>query len=133
MKLIVIFAGALSMLAQQPRVSNARLETRSAAGGLEGTFRAILNAQASAAWVGYAEPIVPGERRSCCWNDGGECSLESRSGDHGVTVVPSQTVKLEGPTHLVVLLRVGNHQIGKIHTFTPECDLDAGGLPLIWL
>ncbi len=23
--------------------------------------------------------------------------------------------------------------MGKIHTFTPECDLDAGGLPLIWL
>ena len=44
-----------------------------------------------------------------------------------------KTVKLEGPTHLVVLLRVENHQTGKIRTFTPECDLDAGGLPLIWL
>jgi hypothetical protein len=48
-------------------------------------------------------------------------------------VAAPQTVKLEGPTHLVVLLRVENHQTGKIHTFSPECDLDAGGLPLIWL
>ena len=59
--------------------------------------------------------------------------MERHSGDRGVTVAEPQTVKLEGPTHLVVLLRVENHQIGKIHTFTPECDLDAGGLPLIWL
>lgn len=133
MKMAVIFASALSLLAQQPRIANARLETRAVSGGLEGTLRAILVAQAAAAWVGYAEPIVPGERRSCCWNEGGGCALEPRAGDRGVTVASPQTVKLEGPTHLVVLLRVENHETGKIRTFTPECDLDAGGLPLIWL
>ena len=133
MKLAVIFACALSLLGQQPRVSNARLETRQVSGGLEATFRAILSAQATAAWVGYAEPIVPGDRQSCCWNGAGGCTLEPHFGDQGVTVVGPQTVKLEGPTHLVVLYRVENHQTGKIHTFTPECDLDAGGLPLIWL
>jgi hypothetical protein len=133
MKSIVLLASALSLLAQQPRVSNARLETRPVTGGLEATFEAILRAQASPAWVGYAEPIIPGERQNCCWNAGGGCSLERHSGDRGVTVAEPQTVKLEGPTHLVVLLRVENHQTGKVHTFTPECDLDAGGLPLIWL
>jgi HEAT repeats len=133
MKSAAIFASALSLLAQQPRLSNARLETRPVSGGFEATFRAILNAQATPAWVGYVEPIVPGERRSCCWNDGGGCSLEPRSGNQGVTVASAQTVKLEGPTHLAVLLRVENHQTLKIHTFTLECDLDAGGLPLIWL
>src|SRR6202451_1769939 len=120
MKLIVLLAGALSLFAQQPRVSNARLETRPLTGGLEAAFQAILRAQASPAWVGYAEPIVPRDRQSC-------------SGDRGVTVAAPQTVKLEGPTHLVILLRVENHQTVKIHIFTPECDLDAGGLPLIWL
>ena len=133
MKLAVLFAGALSLFAQQPRVSNGHLEARAVTGGLETTFQAILQAQASPAWVGYAEPIIPGDRRSCCWNDGGGCSLEHHSGDQGVAAASPKTVKLEGPTHLVVLLRVENHQTGKIHTFTPECDLDAGGLPLIWL
>ena len=133
MKSAAIFASALSLLAQQPRISNARLETRPVSGGLEATFGAILNAQATAEWVGYAEPIIPGDRQSCCWDNGGGCSLERQSGDRGVTVAEPKTVKLEGPTHLVVLLRVENHQTGKIHTFTPECDLDAGGLPLIWL
>jgi len=133
MKLAVLFAGALSLFAQQPRVSNARLETRPVTGGLDVAFQAILRAQASPAWVGYAEPIIPGDRQSCCWNDGGGCALERHSNDQGVAVASPKTVKLEGPTHLVVLLRVENHQTGKIHTFTPECDLDAGGLPLIWL
>jgi hypothetical protein len=133
MKLAAIFASAVSLLAQQPRISNARLETRAVSGRLEGTFRAILNAQASAAWVGYAEPMIPGHRKSCCWDDGGGCSLERHAGDRGVTLAAPQTVKLEGPTHLVILLRVENHLTGKIRTLTPECDLDAGGLPLIWL
>jgi hypothetical protein len=111
MKFALFFAGALALFAQRPHVSNARLETRPVTGGLEAAFQAILTAQASPAWVGYAEPIVPRDRQ-ICW---------------------PQTVKLEGPTHLVILLRVENHQTVKIHTFTPECDLDAGGLPLIWL
>src|ERR1700733_11355211 len=111
MKLALFFAGALALLSQQPHVSNARLETRPVTGGLEAAFQAILKAQAAPAWVGYAEPIIPGDRQ-ICW---------------------PQTVKLEGPTHLVILLRVENRQTVKIHIFTPECDLDAGGLPLIWL
>ncbi len=133
MKLAALFATALSLLAQQPRVSNARLETRPVSGSLESTFRAIVGAQASPAWVGYAEPVIPGDRQSCCWNGQGGCLLEHHSGDDGVTVAGPQTIKLEGPTHLVVLYRVENHQTGKIHTFAPECDLDAGGLPFIWL
>jgi hypothetical protein len=132
MKLVLFFAGALSLFAQQPRISNARLEMRPVSGGLEKTFQAILGAQSSPAWIGYAEPIIPGDRRSCCWNGEG-CSLERHSEDQGVTVAAPQTVKLEGPTHLVVLYRVENHQAGKIRTLTPECDLDAGGLPFIWL
>src|ERR1700733_6275200 len=100
MKLAAIFASALSLLAQQPHVSNARLETRPVTGGLEAAFQAILRSQASPAWVGYAELIIPGDRQSCCWNDGGGCSLERHSGDRGVTVAAPQTVKLEGPTHL---------------------------------
>jgi hypothetical protein len=133
MKLALIFASAVALLAQQPRITNARLETRPVTSGLEPTFRGILSAQATAAWVGYAEPIVSGNRGGCCWNGGAGCALEHSSGDSGVTVAGPQTVKLEGPTHLVVLYRLENHQIGKIHAFTEECDLDAGGLPLIWL
>jgi hypothetical protein len=50
MKLALFFAGALALFAQQPHVSNARLETRPVTGGLEAAFQSILRAQASPAW-----------------------------------------------------------------------------------
>jgi hypothetical protein len=119
---------------QQPRVQNARVETRTVAGGLDAMLRSIINAQTAPAWVGYAVPIVPGDRQMCCWNDTGRgCFLEPSSNDRTVVVANNQTVKLEGPTELVVLYRVENRQVGKVRSFSPECELDAGGLPLIWL
>ena len=134
-KLAVLSLAVISSaLSQQPRVQNARLETRAVAGGLQATFTNIVNAQTSPAWVGYAVPIVKGDRQMCCWNDSVRgCFLEPTR-DSGVTIANgTTTVKLEGPTHLVVLFRIENRQLGKVRTFTPECELDAGGLPLVWL
>jgi hypothetical protein len=122
-------------LAQQPRVDNARMETRAVSGGLESTFRGIVAAQSAPTWIGYSVPIVAGDHQMCCWNNNVMCgcSLEPRNGDQSFTVSNNQTVKLEGPRELVVLFRVESRQTGKIRTFTPECNLDAGGLPFIWL
>ena len=94
-------------------------------------MRAILAGQSSAAWVGYAVPMVAGEHQMCCWNNNVMCgcSLEDRAHFQGVNISSNQTVKLEGPRDLVVLFRMESHQIGKIRTFTPDCGLDAGGLP----
>ena len=136
MKRAVLFLVSLAAFAQQPRVQNARLETRAVPpGGLESTFRAVLSAQSSPAWAGYTVPIVAGDRQSCCWNNNvmSGCYLEPRTGDRTVIVSTNQTVKLEGPTQLVVLFRMENREVAKIRTFTPECELDAGGLPFLWL
>ena len=129
---LALAAGPL--LAQQPQIENARLETRQLSGGLESTLRAILSAQQSAAWVGYAEPVIRNDRQLCCWNDNERgCFLEPHTGGTAAPAPANQTVKLEGPTHVVVLYRIENHQVEKVRSFTPECTLDAGGLPLIWL
>ena len=70
----------------------------------------------------------------CCWNDSVRgCFLEPSSNDRTIVVSNNQIVKLEGPTQLVVLYRVENRQVGKVRSFSPECELDAGGLPFIWL
>ena len=123
-----------SLLAQQPHVQNARMETRAVTNGLDATLRVILNAQSSPAWVGYAVPILPGDRQMCCWNNSVRgCFLEPNGNERAVVVANNQTIKLEGPTELVVLYRVENRQIGKVRSFSPECDLDGGGLPFIWL
>ena len=134
--LAVLSCLATAGLAQQPTVQNARMETRAVSGGLESTMRGILAAQSAPAWVGYAVPMVAGEHQMCCWNNNVMCgcSLEERSHGQCITVSGKQsTVKLEGPRDLVVLFRMESHQIGKIRTFTPDCGLDAGGLPFIWL
>jgi hypothetical protein len=122
------------LLAQQPRVENASFQTRQVSSGLEATLRSILTSQSSPAWVGYAVPIIPGDRQSCCWNDNQRgCFLEPHTSSQTVAIAANQLVKLEGPTHLIVLFRIDGHQVAKIRTFTPECELDAGGLPFIWL
>src|SRR5205823_3084755 len=126
---------ASAAFAQQPRIANAQLQSRSAASGLDPALQSILSAQGAPAWIGYAVPIVKGEHQMCCWNNGvmGGCTLEPRQSGNVVVVNGNRTVQLEGATQLVVLLRAEANKIGKVRVFTPECDLDAGGLPFYWL
>jgi HEAT repeat protein len=131
---IAIALAAGSVLAQQPRVENARMETHQVSGGLDATLRAIMGAQSGPAWVGYAEPMIRGDHQMCCSNDNQRgCFLEPHAAGQSVSAPPNQTVQLEGPTHLVVLYRIENHQVEKVRSFTAECTLDAGGLPFVWL
>jgi len=129
---VTLLAGAA---AAQQRIANAQMQTRSASAGLEREFRAIVNAQASPAWIGYSVPIVAGRHYSCCWNNDaccGACGLESKSGNYYQGDEP-RGVKLEGAKFVVVLFRVEQKAVGKIRTFTEDCDLDAGGLTFYWL
>ncbi len=136
--LSLVFSAAAA--AQQPHIANARLEARPAASGLEPAIQSILRAQSSPAqsnpaWIGYSVPIVAGDHQMCCWNNGvaGGCTLEPRAGDRTVVVGGNRTVQLEGSPYLTVLLRAESGAVGKVRTFTPDCDLDAGGLPFYWL
>jgi HEAT repeat protein len=136
MRLACICLAATALVAQQPRVENAKFETRQVSGSLAATMNGVLTAQASPAWVGYAVPIVKGDRQMCCSNNGYVCgcSLEGPNRNEGGGVVSGGSpVRLEGPSHLVVLYRVETHAIDKVRTFSPDCELDAGGLPFIWL
>lgn len=116
----------------QPRLQNAKLETRAVTGSLEATIHGISNTGVTA-WIAYAVPQIPGDRNMCCWNDDHQgCGLEPQSGNVVITS-PSRTVKLEGSTEFYVFYRIENKQIEKIRSFSPECDIDAGGLPFYWL
>ena len=124
--------------AEQPRVTNAKMSTRAVASGLESELHSIVQSQTGPAWIGYAVPVVPGDRTMCCCDTGrygqirGGCSLE---GDHGFNMNfnDSKQANLEGPEHLWVLLRVSERKVGRIRTFSEACELNAGGLPFIWL
>src|SRR5215467_6144686 len=107
---------AAAAFAQQPRITNAKAETRAISGGLDAAISSIQGETGSqAVWAGYETPMIParyGRRQMCCGNnyvngnlvDCGSCSLES---NHGSNVMESDgpdsragisggTVKLEG-------------------------------------
>jgi HEAT repeat protein len=126
MKLALILIAPLMFA--QPRVQNARLENRPVAGSLDATFKGIVNAQASPAWIGYSVPQIAGER-----NMGSTCVLEGNH-DGNVTIVESGgTVHLEGAPEFFVLFRVENKQVEKVRNVSMDCNIDAGGLSFFWI
>jgi hypothetical protein len=150
----IFLSSAFAVAAQTtggPQVTNAQMETRAVSGSLENTVRGISSAQTTAAWVGYTVPMIsPGDGRRimmCCGNyysdngmqNCGPCVLESSRGvnmnmnDTSGPVASGGKVKLEGPTEMYVLLRVSDHKVGRVATYTEDCQIDAGGLHFTWL
>jgi hypothetical protein len=137
MKHAALLVIAASTIGAQPRLTNAKLETRAFSGGVE-AFKTLFSAQTQPAWIGYAVPIVPGERNSCCYysSDGMSwrgCNLEPRDRLTPPPATATGPIRLEPSKELLILLRVENRQVGKVRSFTGDCELDAGGLPVIWL
>lgn len=102
---------SVTLSAQAP-ITNAKVDMRSAAQGVDRVVQAVAAAKAPA-WIGYRLAAAPGARRTC----GG---------------FPSK-VLLEPPSEFYVLARMEAGEIVRLRSFTPECDIDAGGLPLVWL
>ena len=143
--------------ARQHGISNARVATQPA-GSLPPAFRAAVAAHSEPGWVGYAVPVVDGERSMCCYDSGstwisgsvvmsdgsaccGMCTLEQSGGgtrSRSSLSSPSggstpQPIKLEGADQLVILFRVVNQQVERVRVFSEDCQLDAGGRRMTWL
>jgi hypothetical protein len=143
--IVVVGVTAAAATAQAPRITNAKMQTRSAAAGLEREMKAIVAAQVEPAWIGYAVPAAQ-DSQMCCYDNMrhgdwggccGLCRLEQPSGVYGTQSSregPAQgTVKLEAGRTMLVLFRAEQRAIGKIRTFSEDCEIDAGGLPFYWL
>ncbi|HVW12111.1 MAG TPA: HEAT repeat domain-containing protein [Bryobacteraceae bacterium] len=118
---LLLFGTAL--LAQQPTIENAKLETRP----VNGTLAAELTSLGRGPyWAGWSARIVPGQHGDVCsWYRNGNYNDSGRT--------PGAPVRLEGEIALVVLVRVENGQVGELMRSSPDCRLDAGGLPFYWL
>jgi hypothetical protein len=137
---LLAFAGAGAFA--QGRVTNARTETRAAAQGVEREIRAVA-ARGGVAWVGYRVPMVAGSRQMCCFDTitdasacCGLCRLEGGGGvsmSTGVSVPRGSRITLEASTEFLVLARVENGVVVRLRTFTPDCDVDAGNMAIVWL
>jgi hypothetical protein len=123
----------------QGRITNAKTETRTVAQSLEREIQSVA-ARGGATWVGYRAPMVAGPRQMCCYDSisssaGGTCCGQCRlEGGSGVSMSQTDSrVSLEPPTEFLVLARVESGAVMRLRTFTPDCDIDAAGMPLVWL
>ncbi len=116
--LLWLIAAALPLAAQPKLLVNAKPDTRSAAAGLEQTFRPLVAAQPQPAWIAYSVP-------SARVNIGCDYVRDGWS-QPGV-------IHLEPPDHAVILFRVDAGAVERIRTLSPDCEIDAGGLPVHWL
>lgn len=119
MKPAIWLLAALPLAAQPKLLINAQVDTRSAAAGLESQFRALLTTQPQPAWVGYSVPSGRGYNLGCDY-------VRDGFNQPGV-------VHLEPPDHAVILFRVDANAVNRIRTLSPDCEIDAGNVPVHWL
>jgi hypothetical protein len=107
-RVLLMAAFTVSVFAQ-PKIENAKLDTRAVSGSLDATFRTLVSSASEPAWIGYSVPQVAGERSMC------------------------GTVSLEGAREFVMFYRVAAGQVEKIRTYATDCTFDGGDLPVHWL
>jgi HEAT repeat protein len=118
---LVLLAAALPLAAQPPKLLvNAQVDSRSAAAGLDATFRAAAAAQPQPAWIAYNVPSIRTFMGCDYVRDGWNQQ-------------PMGVIHLEPPDHAVILFRVDQGAVERIRSLSPDCEIDAGNLPLHWL
>lgn len=139
-----VLAPASPAPAQPARFENARLETRPAAGGLEKTFRALAAGRDAPAWVAWPVPAVGRSHHMCCYGSmddfnstpcSGRCFLEEehRTATLAHSSGKDDCVDRSESVEVLVLVRLESREAGRLRTFSTDCTLDAGGLPVFWL
>lgn len=115
-------------------VSNARLETGSAASGLRSALRQAASNSREPYWVAWSVPMVEGESYACCFgkNFGASpCFLEGKNQGWGNSDREKSAKKPD--QKLLVLLRMEGGRAGEIRAFSESCPLDAGKRRFVWL
>jgi len=134
-------AAIAQMSARMPTFTNAKVESRAAAGSLSDELTRWAKASADPQWLGYAVPAVNNDRVVCCngngdWNGNGNCGTcrleDSRHGDN-FTTTPSNRTELEAPGRIIVLYRASAGALNKTRVVSDVCTIDAGGLRVTWL
>ena len=135
-------AAGASLSAQPAQLANARLERRSASAGFERAFRETVSGQAGTAWIAW--PVTAtGEHHMCCYGSteeissnpcSGRCFLENDNRNVSYTQSDwSDCRDRTGSSTMLVFVRIEERQPERLRTFTSDCTIDAGGLPLVWL
>jgi hypothetical protein len=141
----MLVLGGAAPVGAQGRFTNVKPETRSAAQGLGREIRAVA-ARSGVVWIGYRVPMIAGQRQMCCYDtfrDSADCCAMCRlEGGSGVTMTTNagdsttargSRIVLESSTELLVLVRFENAAVNRLRIFTPDCNVDAGAMTVVWL
>jgi HEAT repeat protein len=118
---------AAAALAQQPQFIHATLTTTAADHGLNAALD-TLKRESSPLWVGYSIPVA--EKFSSGWYS----RVSYLEADHP-NYKKDDTLNSSNTSynHAVILFRIANHAVEKIHVDNPGRQLDAGNLRVVWL
>jgi hypothetical protein len=122
----LVLSAATALSAQQPTVIHGQVTTEAANRGL-GTIVDGLKQQKEPVWVGYSIPVV--NKFSSGWNNSRIDYLEGRN-DANVNEPEGSNQSFD---HAVILLRVADGAVMRVHVESPDRELDAGGLRFVWL
>jgi hypothetical protein len=117
---LLVLAAALQAAAQPKLLINAQVDTRLVSAGLEREFQSLLSAQPQPAWIGYAVPSISSYNLGCDYVSSGDRTAPG-------------VVHLEPPDQAVMLFRVVGGAVDRIRVLSPDCNIDAGGVPVHWL
>jgi hypothetical protein len=121
-----ILLSATALFAQQPTIVHGQVTTEVANHGLK-TVVDGLKQQKDPVWLGYSIPVI--NKLSLGWNSS---HIEYLEGNNGAIVNESEGSN-QSSDRALVLLRVADGGVMKLHVESPERELDAGGLRFVWL
>jgi hypothetical protein len=123
----LVTLSAAAAFAQQPQFFHARLTTASAEHGLNAELDS-LKRESAPLWVGYSIPII--EKTSSGWYPRISYLEADRPSYRKEDSVDAGNATYD---HAIVLFRIANHAIEKIHIDNPGRQIDAGNLRVVWL
>ena len=121
---IAVFS-AVTAFAQQPQFVHARITT-TAAHGLNAELD-TLKGEAAPLWVGYSIPVA--EKSFSGWDS----RISYLEDDRHPNVKDDTFDSNRSYDHAVILFRIADHSIVKIHVDHPDRQIDAGDLRVVWL
>ena len=123
----VVLSAATALMAQQPEILHAQSKAQTVDHGLSAVFDG-LKTQKGATWVGYSiavkEKVSSGSQSN---------RVEYLEGNSSYTSTDSPEENTGSFDQALILVKVTNGEVTKLHVLNPDRVLDAGGLPLIWL
>jgi hypothetical protein len=103
---------AAALAVGQSRITNGQIDTHAATQSVEREIAAATS-RGGVRWIGYRIKVAAGRKSMDC--------LERTH------------IALEGASEVSILARFEGTAITRLRTATPECEIDAGGLPVTWL